>query len=120
MEPIATGTPPAPAPRTRTTALTAVAPRALLAAVPVASLGILGFVPSLVIAIRRRGRAHWLISGAFTAVTVAWVAQIALTPDETHGLEFLADMALLLTTTAGAALHSLLTYRPRTEPGTGP
>ncbi|MGY3202181.1 hypothetical protein [Streptomyces sp. TE5632] len=93
-----------------------VAPRTLLAAVPVATFGVLGPLPSLVIAIRRRGRTHWLLCGLFTAVTVAWLLDIAFTPEETHGLSFGVDLLLLLLTTAGAAVHCLFAWPARAVP----
>ncbi|MFE3142918.1 hypothetical protein [Streptomyces scopuliridis] len=99
-------------------ALKSVASRTLLAAVPVVSLGVLGVVPSLVIALRRRGRAHWIACAVFTVVTVGWVVQIAVTPVETHGPLFVADFLLLLLSTLGATLHCLLSYPPRPK-GTG-
>lgn len=84
--------------------------RMLLAAIPVASLGLLSPVPSLVIAARRGARADWAAFAAFTAVALAWILQIALTPEETHGFQFVADLLLLLLSTAGAAVHCLLTW----------
>ncbi|MCP3820580.1 hypothetical protein NLX86_21520 [Streptomyces sp. A3M-1-3] len=87
-----------------------VLPRVLLAALPVASLGLLSPVPSLVIAVRRGARADWLAFAAFTAVTMAWILQIAFTPEETHGFQFAADLLLLLLATAGAAVHCLLAW----------
>ncbi len=85
-------------------------PRLLLAALPVVSLGLLSPVPSLVIAVRRGARADWSAFAAFTAVALAWVMQIALTPEETHGLQFAADLLLLLLSTAGAAVHCLIAW----------
>ncbi|MEU2596388.1 hypothetical protein [Streptomyces hirsutus] len=96
--------------------LRAVAPRALLAAVPVVTFGVLGPLPSLVIAIRRRGRTHWLMCGLFTAVTVAWLLNIAFTPEETHGLSFGVDLMLLLLTTAGTVVHCLFAWPARAVP----
>ncbi|MGW2508670.1 hypothetical protein ACWC0A_04395 [Streptomyces scopuliridis] len=54
----------------------------------------------------------------FTAVTVGWVVQIAMTPEETHGLAFVADFWLLLLSTVGAALHCLFSY-PSHPKGSG-
>ncbi|MEU9144912.1 hypothetical protein [Streptomyces sp. NPDC048349] len=82
-------------------------PRVLLAAVPVLSLGMLGAVPSLVIAWRRGARADWLAALAFTAATVGWWFQAGLTPEETHGLQFGLDALLLSLSTVGAAVHCL-------------
>ncbi|MFD6890618.1 hypothetical protein [Streptomyces sp. NPDC059957] len=96
-------------PRERT--LPGLLPRALLAAVPVLSLGVLGAVPSLVIARRRGARADWLAALLFGCVTVAWWFQIALTPEETHGWQFGIDVLLLFLSTAGAALHCLFAKR---------
>lgn len=89
----------------------ALIPRILLASVPVLSLGVLGAVPSLVIAWRRGARADWLAALVFTAVTVGWWFQIALTPDETHGWRFGVDALLLFSSTVGAALHCLYAKR---------
>ncbi|MBT2539181.1 hypothetical protein J7E99_00295 [Streptomyces sp. ISL-44] len=91
-------------------------PRVLLAAVPVLSLGVLGAVPSLVIAWRRGARADWLAALVFTSVTVGWWFQIALAPEETHGWQFGADALLLSLSTVGAALHCLLVKRLLAEP----
>ncbi|MET9801461.1 hypothetical protein [Streptomyces sp. NPDC006368] len=91
-------------------------PRLLLAAVPVVSLGMLGAVPALVVAWRRGTRADWLAAVAFTAVTVAWLFQAVLTPVETHGWQFAADVVLLFLASVGAALHCLLTARPAGGP----
>lgn len=82
-------------------------PRMLLAAVPMVSLGMLGAVPSLVIAFRRRTRVDWLGAAFFTAVTVGWVLQAVLTPEDTHGWQFASDVLLLSLSTFGAALHCL-------------
>ncbi|MFV2117303.1 hypothetical protein ACE14D_02180 [Streptomyces sp. Act-28] len=91
-------------------------PRVLLAVVPVVSLGMLGAVPSLVVAWRRDTRADWLAAVAFTAVTVAWLFQAVLTPVETHGWQFAADTVLLSLATVGAALHCLLVAGRTGEP----
>ncbi|MFJ8662210.1 hypothetical protein [Streptomyces sp. NPDC093795] len=78
-----------------------------LALVPPLSLGVLGFVPSLTLALRRGTRGDWLAALLFTAVSVGWCFQIALTPEETHGFPYLLDLALLATATVGAAAHCL-------------
>ncbi|MEU3605709.1 hypothetical protein AB0E83_09685 [Streptomyces sp. NPDC035033] len=82
--------------------------RMLLAAVPVLSLGVLGCVPALVLALYRGTRADWLAALLLTAVSVAWCFQIALTPVETTGGAFLLDLTLLALSTVGAAGHVLL------------
>ncbi|MGW0939565.1 hypothetical protein [Streptomyces sp. NPDC002666] len=87
-------------------------PRVLLAAVPVVTLGMLSFVPSLVIAARRRRTADWLACAGFTAANVAWLLWAALTPEETQGAEFAADLLLVLGTTLGAAAHALFAWAP--------
>lgn len=84
------------------------AARAALAAVPVCSLGVLGFVPALALALYRGTRADWLAALLFTAVSVGWCFQIALTPVDTSGGTFLLDLLLLTVSTAGAAGHVLL------------
>lgn len=104
----------APPPRAR--ALPGLLPRVLLAAVPVLSLGVLGAVPSLVIAWRRGARTDRAAALLFGCVTVAWWFQIALTPEETHGWQFGADALLLFLSTAGAALHCLFAKRLAAEP----
>ncbi|MFD3994803.1 hypothetical protein [Streptomyces sp. NPDC058548] len=78
-----------------------------LALVPLLSLGVLGFVPSLTLALRRGTRSDWLAALLFTAASVGWCFQIALTPEETHGLAYLLDVLLLATSTLGAAAHCL-------------
>ncbi|MFE9765894.1 hypothetical protein ACFYPC_15425 [Streptomyces sp. NPDC005808] len=80
--------------------------RAGLAAIPVASLGLLCPVPSLVIALRRGSRADWTAFGVFCAVLVAWLMELAFTPETTHGLEFADDLLLILLSMAGAAVHA--------------
>ncbi|WP_411072289.1 hypothetical protein [Streptomyces sp. cmx-4-25] len=86
-------------------------PRLALALVPPLSLGVLGFVPSLVLALRRGTRADWLAALLFTALSVGWWFQIALTPEETHGLAYLLDLLLLTGSTVAAAAHCLLAGR---------
>ncbi|WP_307126653.1 hypothetical protein [Streptomyces sp. B1I3] len=93
--------------RTPVAATRAALPRVLVAVVPVATLGMLAFVPSLVIALRRRRAADWLVCAGFTAVAVAWCAWAALSPVETHGTGFALDLLLLLGATLGAAAHAL-------------
>ncbi|MGW7363620.1 hypothetical protein ACWGI8_09370 [Streptomyces sp. NPDC054841] len=90
-------------------------PRVLLAAVPVVSLGMLGAVPSYVIAARRGTRADWVAVVVFTAATVGWLLQAVLTPVRTHGWQFAADLLLLGLATVGAALHCLLVRPPAGE-----
>ncbi|WP_240138344.1 hypothetical protein [Streptomyces sp. MUM 178J] len=87
-------------------------PRVLLAAVPVASLGMLCPVPSLLIALRRQARAHWLICAGFSVIWLAWMAQALLTPVDADGLVFLMDVLLLLLATLGPAAHCLVFWRP--------
>ncbi|MFI6861177.1 hypothetical protein ACIBKZ_14950 [Streptomyces sp. NPDC050421] len=87
-------------------------PRVLLAAVPVVTLGMLSFVPSLVIAARRRRTGDWAAFAGFAAANVAWVIWAALTPEETQGAEFAADLLLVLVTTLGAAAHALFAGAP--------
>lgn len=94
-------------PRSAMTAVATAAPRLLLAAVPVVTLGMLSFVPSLVIAVRRRRAPDWLACAGFAAANVAWVLWAALTPEETRGAEFAADLLLVLVTTVGAAAHAV-------------
>ncbi|MFH9726779.1 hypothetical protein ACH4M4_28005 [Streptomyces sp. NPDC017254] len=81
--------------------------RIALVFVPLLSLGVLGFVPSLTLAFRRGARGDWLAALLFTAVSVGWGFQIALTPEETHGVPYLLDVVLLATSTLGAAAHCL-------------
>jgi thiamine transporter ThiT len=76
----------------------------------------LAAVPSLVLAFRRGTRADWLAAVIFTAVNVAWLADVMLTPVETHGLQFVADVLLLLAATVGAALHCLLSRSSVSDP----
>ncbi|WP_329279557.1 hypothetical protein [Streptomyces sp. NBC_00691] len=85
--------------------------RVALALVPPLSLGVLGFVPSLVFALRRGTRGDRLTALLFTAASVGWCFQIALTPEETHGFAYLLDVLLLAVTTLGAAAHCLTVKR---------
>ncbi|MFI7501160.1 hypothetical protein ACIBVL_22170 [Streptomyces sp. NPDC049687] len=86
------------------------------AALPVVSLGLLCPVPSLVLALRRRSRADWSAFAAFSAVLAAWVAELALTPVDTHGPLFAVDLLLIALSTAGAATHAWRAW-PRTAAG---
>ncbi|MEU0073177.1 hypothetical protein ABZ027_27040 [Streptomyces sp. NPDC006332] len=86
--------------------LRATAVRAGFAVLPLVSLGLLCPVPSLVLALRRRARADlWAFAG-FSAVLVAWVAELGLTPDDTHGVLFASDLLLILLSMVGASLHA--------------
>ncbi|MGW6689382.1 hypothetical protein [Streptomyces sp. NPDC054961] len=96
-------------------ALPGLLPRVLLATVPVLSLGLLGALPSLVIAWRRGTRADWLTALVFTAVMVGWWFQLALTPVETEGWQAGADFLLVAFSTAGAAVHCLSVKRQPAE-----
>ncbi|MFF4035725.1 hypothetical protein ACFYZ2_39320 [Streptomyces sviceus] len=80
--------------------------RAGFAALPVVSLGLLCPVPSLVLALRRRRRADWLAFAGFSAVLVAWITELALTPDDTHGALFGADLLLITLSMAVASVHA--------------
>ncbi|MGW1253184.1 hypothetical protein [Streptomyces sp. NPDC002535] len=82
-----------------------------LALVPLLSLGVLGFVPSLTLALWRGTRSDWLAALLFTAASVGWCFQIALTPVETHGFAYLVDVLLLAAATLGAAAHGLAAGR---------
>lgn len=99
-------------PRSPLAMVMTVTPRALLAAVPVVTLGMLSFVPSLVIAARRGRAGDWAAFAGFAAANVAWVLWAALTPEETRGAEFAADLLLVLVTTLGAAAHALFAGAP--------
>jgi hypothetical protein len=77
-----------------------------VAAVPVVSLGLLCPVPSLVIALRGGSRADWGAFGAFCLVLAAWVVELALTPDTTHGAAFATDALLILLSMVGASVHA--------------
>ncbi|MCS0637854.1 hypothetical protein NX801_19740 [Streptomyces sp. LP05-1] len=90
-------------------------PRLLLALVPVVSLGLLGALPSLVLAWRTGRRAEWLAAVGFTAVTVAWLFEAVLTPEETHGAAFGLDLLLMSAATVGAAAHCLCVRPGRGE-----
>ncbi|MCI3272562.1 hypothetical protein [Streptomyces cylindrosporus] len=89
--------------------------RAGFAALPVLSLGLLCPVPSLVLALRRRARADWLAFGGFSAVFVAWLTELALTPDDTHGALFGVDLLLITLSMAGAAAHAWTAWPRRAE-----
>ncbi|MEV7235913.1 hypothetical protein AB0N06_18525 [Streptomyces sp. NPDC051020] len=104
-------------PRSLCAATAAATPCLLMAVVPVVTLGVFGMVPSFVLALRRRGRADWRACAVFTALSVAWMLRIAFTPDETHGFGFAVDLLLLLATTLGAAVHTLLAWPVRARAG---
>ncbi|MFF8280933.1 hypothetical protein ACF05T_33550 [Streptomyces lateritius] len=74
-----------------------------------------GFVPSLVLALRRGTRGDWLAAVVFTALSVGWSFQIALTPEETHGAQYALDVLLLLGASVAAAVHCLVVRPARTR-----
>ncbi|MEU6773355.1 hypothetical protein [Streptomyces sp. NPDC046759] len=93
--------------------------RAVFAALPVVSFGLLCPLPSLVLALLRGARTDWWAFGAFSAVLAAWVAELELTPDTTHGPVFAADVALILLSVVGASLHAWNAWKAwprRTDP----
>lgn len=93
--------------------------RAGFAALPVVSLGLLCPVPSLVLALRRRTRADWLAFAGFSAVLAAWIAELALTPVDTHGVWFGVDLLLITLSMAGASAHAWAAW-PRRAGRRGP
>ncbi|WP_234533442.1 hypothetical protein [Streptomyces shenzhenensis] len=97
-------------------AVRGIAGRVGFAALPVLTLGLLCNVPSLVLALRRRTRADWWAFAGFSAVLAAWVTDVGLTPDDTHGLLFMADLLLILLSMAGASLHAWMMW-PRLAAG---
>ncbi|WP_175439031.1 hypothetical protein [Streptomyces vilmorinianum] len=103
-----------PAPAAPAAALPGIRARLALAVVPLLSLGVLGVVPSLVLALRRGTRGDWLAAVAFTAVTVGWWFQVGLTPEGTRGAQFALDVLLLFGSTVGAAVHCLVVRSSKT------
>ncbi|MFF0163258.1 hypothetical protein ACFYRY_37870 [Streptomyces sp. NPDC005263] len=96
-------------------ALRATAVRAGFAVLPLVSLGLLCPVPSLVLALRRRARADlWAFAG-FSAVLVAWVTELQLTPDDTHGVLFASDLVLIMLSMGGASLHAWRVWPRRAD-----
>ncbi|MFB7371359.1 hypothetical protein ACFC0D_16100 [Streptomyces sp. NPDC056222] len=93
--------------------------RLALAVVPLLSLGVLGLIPSLVIALRRGTRGDWLAAVAFTALSVGWWFQVALSPEDTRGAQFALDVLLLFGSTLGATAHCLV-VRPGARPAGQP
>lgn len=91
-------------------ATAAATPRLLMGVVPLVTLGVFGFVPSAVMAVRRCRAADWSAFVTFAALSAAWVFRIAFTPDETHGVGFAVDFLLLVATTLGAAAHALFVW----------
>lgn len=87
-------------------AIRLLAVRAVLAALPLVSLGLLCPVPSLILAVRRRRGADWWAFGAFSLVLAAWITWVQLTPDHTHGLSFVVDLTLIALSMGGASLHA--------------
>ncbi|MFF8608788.1 hypothetical protein ACF06X_22915 [Streptomyces sp. NPDC015346] len=106
---------PSPTPPVHEPALPGIRARLALAVVPLLSLGVFGFVPSLVLALRRGTRGDWLAAVAFTALSVGWSFQIALTPEETHGAQYALDVLLLLATSLAATVHCLAVRPARTR-----
>ncbi|MEU9450659.1 hypothetical protein [Streptomyces sp. NPDC048277] len=94
-------------------ALRGVVVRTGFAVLPLVSLGLLCNVPSLVLALRRRSRADWWAFAGFSAVLVAWVSEIELTPEDNHGILFATDLVLILLSMVGASLHAWLVWPRR-------
>lgn len=99
-------------------ALRTTAARAGFAVLPLVSLGLLCPVPSLVLALRRRARADWWAFAAFSTVLAAWVTDLGLTPDDTHGMLFASDLLLILLSMVGASAHAWKAW-PRRAAGLG-
>ena len=89
--------------------------RCLLALVPLGSVGLLCPVPSAVVAARRRRRADWVAFAGFTVLWLLWIADLAESPDGGTGLAFAGIFVLLVVSTVGAALHSLLAWSDRPQ-----
>ncbi|MFD3455334.1 hypothetical protein ACFWVC_24565 [Streptomyces sp. NPDC058691] len=82
------------------------AARAGAAALPVVSLGLLCPLPSLLIALCRGRREDWTAFAVFSLGLVAWVLDLALTPESTHGPEFAVDLLLILLSMVVAPVHA--------------
>ncbi|OIK23494.1 hypothetical protein VT52_032390 [Streptomyces malaysiense] len=96
-----------------TSALWQYAARAAFAALPVVSMGLLCPVPSLVLAVRRGGRAHWLAFGAFSVVLAAWITDLQLTPSAGHGLSLAIDLPLIMLSMVAPSVHAWTAWPQR-------
>ncbi|NJP68172.1 hypothetical protein [Streptomyces spiramenti] len=93
----------------------AIGVRVFFATVPVWSLGLLGWVPALRIAIVRRRSIDRALAAAAVVLTVAYVAVIGSTPEETTDWSVAQNAAfglLLLALVPGAVIHACLADLP--------
>ncbi|MFX4294481.1 hypothetical protein [Streptomyces bohaiensis] len=93
----------------------AVMVRVLFATVPVWSLGLLGWVPALRIAIVRRRPVDRAFAAAAVVLTIAYVAVIGSTPEETGDWSVAQNAAfglLLLALVPGAVVHACVADLP--------
>ncbi|MCD0483353.1 hypothetical protein LO771_13315 [Streptacidiphilus sp. ASG 303] len=117
------GPPPPPLwaerPRSRAAAVAAVVLRVLLAAVPLASLGILAWVPLLRLALVRQRAADWWAFSAVAAASTGAFVLAGYTQDE-NDWQTNTGVALLLLLGAGSAAWFLYAdTRPRRSPAGG-
>ncbi|MFF4651453.1 hypothetical protein [Streptomyces sp. NPDC001380] len=117
------GPPPPPPwaerPRSRAAAVAAVVLRVLLAAVPVASVGILAWVPLLRLALVRQRAADWWAFSAVAAASTGAFVLAGYTQDE-NDWQTNTGVALLLLLGAGSAAWFLYAdTRPRRSPTGG-
>ncbi|NJQ08770.1 hypothetical protein, partial [Streptomyces lonarensis] len=93
----------------------AIAVRVFFATIPVWSLGLLGWVPALRIAIVRRRALDRAFAAAAAVLTVAYVAVIGSTPQETTDWSVAQNASfalLLLALVPGAVVHACLADLP--------
>ena len=84
------------------------AARILVALVPIATLGLLSWVPSLVLAVQRRRRAEWTAFLSFGLVWLLWIADLSISHDIGSGVRFALNVLLMAAGMGGAAMHYLL------------
>ncbi|WP_033218748.1 hypothetical protein [Kitasatospora phosalacinea] len=92
---------------------------ALLALIPVLTLGLLGTVPSMVLALDRRRRADKIGAAVFGLMQVALFVSIGLTPKD-EPIDNLTGGLLLLPLFLAAPVHFLLMNRREQWPATAP
>ncbi|MCE7081407.1 hypothetical protein LZF96_15005 [Streptomyces sp. ST2-7A] len=87
-----------------------VVPRLLLACVPIVSLGILAWVPSLRMALQGRRNRDWVVLCVWVTTTLTYIVVLAESPDEAVDGPFAYWFAVLfmLAHMGGAALHAIL------------
>lgn len=92
---------------------------AVLAAIPLASLGLLSPLPLAVVAVHRRRRTDLATCVGIAAACLLWWLSLAVWKDGGHGPRFAVSAVLLLINTAGATTLTLTRRLDLRWPGRG-